>query len=100
MQLDDTTISRAITETFMKEFLDYLEVDAAIVGAGPAGMTAAYYLAKEGIKTVVFERALKIGGGMPGFIIVPCLYDAVELRLSASGQSHRVVLNIPLHPRK
>ena len=66
MQLDDTTISRAITETFMKEFLDYLEVDAAIVGAGPAGMTAAYYLAKKGIKTVVFERNLKIGGGMPG----------------------------------
>jgi len=66
MQLDDITISRAITETFMKEFTDAMDIDVAIVGAGPAGMTAAYYLAKAGRKTVIFERALKIGGGMPG----------------------------------
>jgi len=66
MQLDETTISRAITESFIKDFLDALEVDVAIVGAGPAGMTAAYYLAKGGAKTVIFEKNLKIGGGMPG----------------------------------
>jgi thiamine thiazole synthase len=29
-------------------------------------MTAAYYLAKEGVKTAVFERNLRTGGGMPG----------------------------------
>ncbi|GAI59687.1 unnamed protein product, partial [marine sediment metagenome] len=40
--------------------------DVAVGGAGPAGMTAAYYLAKEGIKTVIFERSLRPGGGMPG----------------------------------
>jgi thiazole biosynthesis enzyme len=66
MQLDDVTISRAITETFIKDFTDAMDVDVAIVGAGPAGMTAAYYLGKSGIKTVLFERQLKIGGGMPG----------------------------------
>jgi len=66
MQLDDTIISRAITESFIKEFLDALSVDVAIVGAGPSGMTAAYYLAGQGVKTVIFERHLKIGGGMPG----------------------------------
>ncbi len=66
MELDDITISRAITESFLKDFMDAMEVDVAIVGAGPAGMTAAYYLAKNGIKTVIFERQLKIGGGMPG----------------------------------
>jgi len=43
-----------------------MEVDVAVGGAGPAGMTAAYYLAREGIKTVVFERQLRVGGGMPG----------------------------------
>jgi len=64
--LDDITISKAITESFFKDFLKAMEVDVAIGGAGPAGMTAAYYLAKEGIKTVIFERSLRPGGGMPG----------------------------------
>ena len=64
--LDDITISKAITESFMKDFIEAMEVDVAIGGAGPAGMTAAYYLAREGIKTVVFEKQLRVGGGMPG----------------------------------
>jgi thiazole biosynthesis enzyme len=64
--LDEITISRAITESFMKDFMDAMEVDVAIAGAGPAGMTAAYYLAKKGIKTVIFEKQLRVGGGMPG----------------------------------
>lgn len=64
--LDDITISKAITESFMKDFMEAMEVDVAIGGAGPAGMTAAYYLASEGIKTVIFEKQLRVGGGMPG----------------------------------
>ncbi len=34
----------------------------AIVGAGPAGLTAAYYLAKKGHAVTVFEALLKYGG--------------------------------------
>ena len=64
--LDELTISKAITESFMRDFLEAMEVDVAVGGAGPAGMTAAYYLAKKGIKTVIFERSLRPGGGMPG----------------------------------
>jgi len=64
--LDDIMISKAITKTFMKEFLQAMDVDVAIGGAGPSGMVAAYYLAKKGIKTVIFERSLRPGGGMPG----------------------------------
>jgi len=66
MQLDEITISKAITESFMRDFLEAMEVDVAIAGAGPAGMTAAYYLARERVKTVIFERQLRVGGGMPG----------------------------------
>jgi len=64
--IDDITISKAITEKFTRDFIEAMEVDVAIGGAGPAGMTAAYYLAREGIKTVIFERSLRPGGGMPG----------------------------------
>jgi len=66
MELDEVIISRAITETFMKDFQEAMDVEVAIGGAGPAGMVAGYYLAKEGIKTVIFERSLRPGGGMPG----------------------------------
>jgi NADPH-dependent glutamate synthase beta subunit-like oxidoreductase len=36
---------------------------AAIIGAGPAGLTAAYYLARQGHAVAVFE-ALPLAGGM------------------------------------
>ena len=66
MQLSDIEISRAIIERFTGRLLASLEVDVAIVGAGPAGLTAAFSLAEKGFRTVVFERSLRPGGGMPG----------------------------------
>ena len=50
----------------MKDLLSHLNVDVAIAGAGPSGLVCAYYLAKKGVKVAMFERHLKIGGGMPG----------------------------------
>lgn len=64
--MQETDISRAIIEGYTKRLLDHLENDVVIVGAGPAGLTAAYYLAKDGIKTAVFEKRLSIGGGIWG----------------------------------
>jgi thiazole biosynthesis enzyme len=64
--LDEIIISRAITGSFMDEFMDYMEVDVAVVGGGPAGLTAAYYLAGQGFKTALYERKLSVGGGMWG----------------------------------
>src|SRR4030042_1257086 len=66
MKLDDITISKAITESFMRKFMDAMDIDVAVVGGGPSGMVAAYHLAREGVKTVIFERSLRPGGGMPG----------------------------------
>ncbi|MEW6184076.1 MAG: FAD-dependent oxidoreductase, partial [Bacillota bacterium] len=64
--LDERVISRAIITRYTRELLSILELDAAIVGGGPSGLSAAYRLARSGLKTVVFERRLSIGGGMWG----------------------------------
>jgi thiazole biosynthesis enzyme len=64
--MDEVTISRAIVESYMKDFMEAMEVDVAVAGAGPAGLVTAYSLAKEGMKVVVFERQLRVGGGMSG----------------------------------
>ena len=66
MKLDEIKISRAIIESYKDKLIKSLDVDAAIVGAGPAGMCCGYYLAKEGKKVVIFERKLSVGGGMWG----------------------------------
>jgi len=64
--IDDVVVSRAIVESFTQEWLDNLEIDVAIAGAGPAGLTAAYYLSSRGYRVAVFERKLSTGGGMWG----------------------------------
>ena len=62
--LDEVIISRAIIESYKEKLLYCLDLDVAIVGAGPSGLVCGYYLAKAGLRTAVFERKLSIGGGM------------------------------------
>ena len=64
--MDEVIISRAITESYIKDLLGAMEVDVAIVGAGPAGLTAAYYLGQEKVNTAIFEKRLSTGGGIWG----------------------------------
>ncbi len=66
MKLDEITISKAIIETYKDKLVGCLDVDVAIVGAGPAGMVCGYYLARAGKKVAIFERKLSVGGGMWG----------------------------------
>jgi thiamine thiazole synthase len=66
MKLKDEKITKAIIERYFKKFIDNLDQDVIIAGAGPAGLTTAYYLAKKGYKVSIFERKLSIGGGMWG----------------------------------
>ena len=47
----------------LPQVMDKKEEKVAIIGSGPAGLTAAYYLAKEGYQITIFE-ALPVLGGM------------------------------------
>ncbi len=62
----ETLVSRGIIESYFAKLSGCLQLDAAIVGGGPSGIVAAYYLAKAGRKTALFDRKLSPGGGMWG----------------------------------
>ena len=64
--LDEVIISKSIIESYKEKLVSVLDVDVAIVGAGPSGLVCAYYLAKMGRKVVLFEKKLSLGGGMWG----------------------------------
>ena len=66
MKLDEQVITRAIIERFTEKWTEHLDLDVAVVGGGPSGLVAAYYLSKKGWKVALFERKLSIGGGMWG----------------------------------
>lgn len=66
MKLDEVTISRAILSEQHKIMTDYLDLDCAVVGGGPSGITCAALLAQKGIKVALIEKKLSIGGGMWG----------------------------------
>lgn len=66
MELNEVIITRAIIDRFYAKLKDNLESDVAIVGGGPSGLVAGYYLAKAGKRVVMYERKLSIGGGMWG----------------------------------
>ncbi|NLX07397.1 MAG: thiazole biosynthesis protein [Phycisphaerae bacterium] len=63
---DEIQISKAIAEAYHRKVLNHLASDVIIVGAGPSGLTAAYYLARSGLKVTVMEKRLSPGGGIWG----------------------------------
>ena len=60
--------------------LEHWSQKIAIIGSGPAGLSAAYYLATKGYKPTVFEKSAKPGGmltyGIPSFKLEKNIIDA------------------------
>ncbi len=65
-RLDEVAISKTIVCTYHERLLDHIASDVIIVGAGPAGLVAGYFLAKSGAKVTVLEKRLSPGGGVWG----------------------------------
>ena len=64
-------------------------VKAAVVGAGPAGLSAAYFLARSGFDTTIYEKAANAGGVVaniiPKFRIDPKAVQADIDHVAAHG---------------
>ena len=59
-------ISKRIVRSYTRKLEECLDVDTAIVGAGPSGLLCAYDLARAGKHVALFESALRPGGGIWG----------------------------------
>ncbi|MBQ9046650.1 MAG: NAD(P)-dependent oxidoreductase [Solobacterium sp.] len=98
----DSPVHFSSIENYISEmYLDRMEVKmpekkdkkVAIIGAGPAGLTAAVILAQAGYQVTVFEWKSKIGGimqyGIPEFRLPKTMIDRYQKRLEEMGIQFR-----------
>lgn len=70
----------------------------AVIGSGPCGLTAGYYLARQGHDTTVFEALPRSGGmlrfGIPAYRLPDGVIDADVLAIEAAGVAIRTGMRV------
>ncbi|MEN4017053.1 MAG: sulfide-dependent adenosine diphosphate thiazole synthase [Methanobacterium sp.] len=89
-KISEKEVTKAIVEGFASEFVEYIESDVIIVGAGPSGLVAAKKLAEKGVKTLLIESNNYLGGG---FWIGGYLMNKLTVR--APGQKILDEIGVP-----
>ena len=82
-------ISDAYLDRMVIEKVPYNGRTAAVIGSGPAGLTAAVILARHGYGVTIFEEKDRIGGmmqyGIPDFRLPKTIIDRYKARLLEMG---------------
>lgn len=83
---------------FIPEKKNNYDEKVAIIGSGPAGLSAAYYLAEEGFKVTVFDKNEKPGGmlmfGIPEFRLEKDVIDSEIQVISEMGVEFRCGIEV------
>lgn len=103
----DTPVHFSDIESFISElYLDRMAVEraavnghrAAVIGAGPAGITVAVELARQGFDVTMFDSKERIGGvmryGIPEFRLPRTILDRYARRLTEMGVKFRACTTI------
>ncbi len=61
--LRERDVTREIARAHFRDFERIIESDVIVVGAGPAGLLCARDLAADGVRVLVIEQGLALGGG-------------------------------------
>ena len=61
--VSEAQVTKAITEEFLKDFLNYIISDVIVVGGGPSGLICARELALDKVKVLLLEANNYLGGG-------------------------------------